>query len=70
MTSPRHREHAPAFLALVRHARAAQARSGESDGERALSPQGREEFARQLDRLAASEFRCDVLWTSPLLRAR
>jgi phosphohistidine phosphatase len=70
LTSPRHRADAPAFLALVRHARAVAARSGEPDGQRALSPEGREEFQRQLARLAAADFRCDVLWSSPLLRAR
>jgi len=60
---------AAAFLALVRHARALRAQAGEADGERALSPEGRAEFALQIERLGSMGFGCDELWTSPLRRA-
>lgn len=60
----------PPFLALVRHARAAPAGAGESDSARALSAEGRREFAGQLSRLESLGFACDQIWTSPWRRAR
>ena len=70
MISPLSRAPATAFLALVRHAKAVRALSGEADSERALSAEGREEFKLQLARLESLSFGCDLLWTSPWRRAR
>ncbi|WP_457638173.1 SixA phosphatase family protein [Oceanithermus sp.] len=55
---------------LIRHARAQPRRSGLPDGERMLTVSGLKQ-ARRLGRaLELARVRYEILWTSPLLRAR
>ena len=55
---------------LFRHARAQPRREGLPDGERALTAAGEAQAERLRVFLERLEVRYEILWTSPLLRAR
>ncbi len=55
---------------LIRHARAQPRREGLPDGERMLTPAGRLQAERLRQVLERLGVHYEVLWTSPLLRAR
>jgi phosphohistidine phosphatase len=57
-------------LLLLRHGIAEQADSGLDDGQRALTPEGRARTAEVIERLVAMDLGCDLLLSSPLVRAR
>ena len=63
--APRKRE-----LLLLRHGIAEERGADRDDAQRALTPHGRERLALVIRRLAALELHCDVVLSSPLVRAR
>ena len=63
--APRKRE-----LLLLRHGIAEERGEGLDDAQRALTPEGRERAARVIQRLVECDLRCDVVLSSPLVRAR
>lgn len=56
-------------LYLIRHAIAEPRQSGRPDATRALTPEGRERFARSVKGMKKLGITFDVLWYSPLIRA-
>jgi phosphohistidine phosphatase len=63
--APRKRE-----LLLLRHGIAEERCEGFDDAQRSLTPEGRERTARQLQQLVELDLRCDLVLSSPLVRAR
>jgi phosphohistidine phosphatase len=63
--APRKRE-----LLLLRHGIAEERSPDLDDAQRALTPQGRQRTAQVIRRLAELELHCDVVLSSPLVRAR
>lgn len=57
-----------ATLYIQRHGRA-EAAHGKADRERALTDVGRAEIEAAARAMASTGFRCDVIWSSPLVRA-
>lgn len=57
-------------LLLLRHGIAEERIDGVDDAQRSLTPEGRERTAQQLQRLFDLELRCDLVISSPLVRAR
>lgn len=57
-------------LLLLRHGIAEDRRSVSNDAQRALTDAGRERTAQVLERLLALELQCDLVLSSPLVRAR
>lgn len=57
-----------ATLYIQRHGRAEPA-LGKSDRERALTDVGRAEIEAAARAMVSSGFRCDIIWSSPLVRA-
>jgi phosphohistidine phosphatase len=55
---------------LLRHGIAEERGEGLDDAQRALTPQGRERAARVIQRLVECDLLCDVVLSSPLVRAR
>ena len=63
--APRKRE-----LLLLRHGIAEERAIGLEDAQRSLTPEGRERTRHQLARLEALGLHCDLVLSSPLVRAR
>ena len=57
-------------LLLLRHGIAEERFEGVDDAQRSLTPVGRERTAQQLQRLVALDLTCDLVLSSPLVRAR
>ena len=57
-------------LLLVRHGIAEERSEGVDDAQRSLTPEGRERTTQQLERLLELELDCDLVLSSPLVRAR
>ncbi len=57
-------------LYLIRHGKAVSAELAPSDGERPLSPEGREGIERMAKRLRSLGVEWELILTSPLVRAR
>lgn len=57
-------------LYLMRHGKAEEASSSQSDAERALTGEGRDEVLKVARRLWEARVRCSLVLTSPLVRAR
>ena len=57
-------------LLLVRHGIAEERSEGVDDAQRSLTTEGRERTTQQLERLLELELDCDLVLSSPLVRAR
>ena len=57
-------------LLLLRHGLAEERAGAADDGQRGLTPEGRERTARVIQRLVSLDLACDVVLSSPLVRAR
>jgi phosphohistidine phosphatase len=57
-------------LLLLRHGLAEERAGAADDGQRGLTPEGRERTARVIQRLVTLDLACDVVLSSPLVRAR
>ena len=57
-------------LLLLRHGIAEPRDPGGDDAQRRLTPEGRDRSARVVQRLVALDLACDVVLSSPLVRAR
>jgi len=57
-------------LLLLRHGIAEDREAPHDDAQRSLTPAGRDRAARVIQRLVAMEFGCDLVLSSPLVRAR
>ena len=57
-------------LLLLRHGIAEDREAPHDDAQRSLTPVGRDRAARVIQRLVAMEFGCDLVLSSPLVRAR
>ena len=57
-------------LLLVRHGIADERSEDLDDAQRSLTPEGRERTSRQLERLLELDLACDLVLSSPLVRAR
>jgi phosphohistidine phosphatase len=57
-------------LLLLRHGIAEERSNDLDDAQRALTPEGRERTARQLQRLVELDLACDLVLSSPLVRTR
>jgi phosphohistidine phosphatase len=57
-------------LLLLRHGIAEERLEEQEDGQRRLTPEGRERAAQVIERLAALDLSCDLVLSSPLVRAR
>lgn len=57
-------------LLLLRHGIAEPALEGQDDGQRRLTPEGRDRTARLIEGLVGLDLACDLVLSSPLVRAR
>ena len=57
-------------LLLLRHGIAEERLEGHDDGQRRLTPEGRERTAGVIERLLSLDLACDLVLSSPLVRAR
>ena len=57
-------------LLLLRHGIAEERLEGHDDGQRRLTPEGRDRTSRVIERLVSLDLACDLVLSSPLVRAR